>query len=709
MKPALRFGVANSDHQVEGYDGNDDIWDVWERVRGLTARGRATDFWNRYREDVDLAKSLGCSAFRISISWARLETAPGVWSDEAFAHYRELLQYIRDSGMVTAVTLHHNVWPLHIQAAGEGAGMLDPRFPHRFGAYASRAARHLGDLVDYWVTINEPNQLVFGYFKPFWSAGYTMPPGLDPYTRPGQQMSAVLALIPNLFRAHAFARKAIRAVVPGASVGANPNVFGLPRWLRRFVDRSATTLRSPADAMKQVALLTQPAILGGGDVDISIAQIAKTHDRLTDVLFSETYLDVHPAALHAAGTKVPKSFRGWRGRVGVISGTVTGARAGARFVSASVTYFRHVVDAVTALRAGTIDLVVDDDAMLAQYATIGIVCSRLRGNARGYSAATAMGAHSFLDAVDDAIRAFALTHPEAAHHHGRHVAAPVPSGPLDPSLANVRKRGELRVGIHPGVEGLCEPDGRGGYRGLEIDLARAIAAHVLQTPHPKVRFKVLHGERRLKAARSWLHRLDGIRTTLGLLGTLFGTNWWNLGLAGKLPGFLCPEECVGQLDFVGLDYYWGVPSIWPSELRRLSAASEFRYASAPVWPGGLKNSIDETVEFFPGMPIVIVENGSVANADGFTRADYLEAHIDEVVDAVERGAPIHAYLCWSITTNREWGLPLDENSDFGLYHIDLDHDPDLKRVPTPAAQRYAEIIARHTPESASTSGASSAS
>ena len=48
---SLQFGVATADHQCEAYDGHDDIRDVWERVRGLVARGKATDFWNRYAEE----------------------------------------------------------------------------------------------------------------------------------------------------------------------------------------------------------------------------------------------------------------------------------------------------------------------------------------------------------------------------------------------------------------------------------------------------------------------------------------------------------------------------------------------------------------------------------------------------------------------------------------------------------------------------------
>ena len=67
------FGVANSAHQSEAYNpalAPDDVWDVWERQPRepmLTKRGRATDFWKRYKEDIKLARGLGCKAFRFSI------------------------------------------------------------------------------------------------------------------------------------------------------------------------------------------------------------------------------------------------------------------------------------------------------------------------------------------------------------------------------------------------------------------------------------------------------------------------------------------------------------------------------------------------------------------------------------------------------------------------------------------------------------------
>jgi beta-glucosidase/6-phospho-beta-glucosidase/beta-galactosidase len=66
-----------------------------------------------------------------------------------------------------------------------------------------------------------------------------------------------------------------------------------------------------------------------------------------------------------------------------------------------------------------------------------------------------------------------------------------------------------------------------------------------------------------------------------------------------------------------------------------------------------------------------------------------------LVRAHQDGVPIKAYVCWSITSNREWGLRFGADSDFGLFHIDLDTDPSLKRYPTSASNAYKNIIDRH--------------
>ena len=698
--------MATADHQCEAYDGHDDIRDVWERVRGLVARGKATDFWNRYREDVELARGLGCTLFRLSLSWARLEPEPGAWSDEAFAHYRDVLQAIRNAGMSTVVTLVHNTWPLHLQAAGSGAGLLDPGFPNRVARFATEVAQRLGDLIDFYVTLNEPDQLVYGWIKGFWMRAYAMPPGQPPYQTGDAQMDDVLTVIPNLFRANAKARDAIRSVRPDARVGTNPLVLGLPRWLQRIIDRNATHLQSPEAAKRQVARFASSPIVESGHVDCSIAQLTLTLERSEHAFFSEPYYRTRFAALHASGLTLPADSQAWCGRVAVVAQTLPATTVGGSFPAATISYVDAMDDAVAALRRGDVDAIFDDEAMLRQYACDALTLTPLAGPPQYFAVAMALGSRTLLNIVDRAIRDLRREHPEIPNafnrktiaHIGREEEAeaekqrPVPD--MDRAIARIRKRGVLRVGIHPSVPGLCvASDKTKQYEGLEPDLARRIAQLIFGDPE-RVQFKPLGGVQRLTATRSsWLHALFALRKSFAIFTTLLGTNWWNLGLAGKLPEFLCPRECVGALDYVGLDYYWGVPSFWPSELNRLSCASDFDYGNAPVWPDALDLIIAEAERDFPGDPIVIIENGCVTRVPGFSRANYLAAHVNQVRKAVARGAPVEAYLCWSISSNREWGLHFDDNSDFGLYHVDLDTDPELKRVPTEASGTYANLIA----------------
>ncbi len=436
-----------------------------------------------------------------------------------------------------------------------------------------------------------------------------------------------------------------------------------------------------------------------------------TQHRSEHVLFSEPYFVARPAILHAASAAFPASFEHWQGRVGVLNDSAAAALAAGVFVDAAVLYYADAGAAMSALARGAIDAFFDDDVVLAPFASPQLALTRLQGNDQFFAVAMALGSRALLNAVDRSLRSFKERNPHLpqtaqnrktiAHLGKRGQAADDRSADsvpdMDRSLQVIRKRGELRVGVHPGVEGLCMADGKAGYRGLEADLARHLAADLLQSTAPRVRFVELKGKHRLSATRSPLRLLDGARKSFAMFGTLVGTNWWNLGMAGKLPHFLCPPECVGTLDYVGLDYYWGAPSFF--QFNRLAAAAECKYSNAPVWPNVLDSILREAQDQFPGKPIVVIENGCVTSADGFSRARYLSAHIDQVRRALDRGAPIEAYLCWAITSNREWGLQFDNNSDFGLYHIDLDTDPDLKRTPTEASARYASIIAASRPPS----------
>ena len=115
---------------------------------------------------------------------------------------------------------------------------------------------------------------------------------------------------------------------------------------------------------------------------------------------------------------------------------------------------------------------------------------------------------------------------------------------------------------------------------------------------------------------------------------------------------------------------------------------------APVWPGELYKILRYHAKLFPGKDILLIENGCVDATDGYDRSRYIESHIREVQRAYQKGVKVTGYDCWSITSNREWGLPFNRGSDFGLYHIELDSDPKLTRMPTPAVEVYKRIIER---------------
>jgi len=85
----------------------------------------------------------------------------------------------------------------------------------------------------------------------------------------------------------------------------------------------------------------------------------------------------------------------------------------------------------------------------------------------------------------------------------------------------------------------------------------------------------------------------------------------------------------------------------------------------------------------------------VERADGINRAEYISQHIRQVQLARRDGVNVVAYTCWSITSNREWGLKFGPSNNFGLYHIELDTDSELKRLPTQSSAVYQRIIERH--------------
>ncbi len=160
--PQFRWGVATAAAQIEGAWNEDgkglSIWDVFSRRPGAVANGDtpsvACDHYHRWREDVDLMKTLGLQHYRLSISWPRLfPTGRGKREERGFAFYRNLLEALVKAGIRPLVTLYH--WDLPQSLQDEG-GWLVRSTVEAYVAYAQACFDAFGDLVSDWATFNEP-------------------------------------------------------------------------------------------------------------------------------------------------------------------------------------------------------------------------------------------------------------------------------------------------------------------------------------------------------------------------------------------------------------------------------------------------------------------------------------------------------------------------------------------------------------------------
>ncbi len=75
------WGTATAAYQVEGSTSADgrgaSIWDTFVQLPGAIADGTtgevAVDHYRRWAEDVELMAGLGVNAYRLSISWPRIQ------------------------------------------------------------------------------------------------------------------------------------------------------------------------------------------------------------------------------------------------------------------------------------------------------------------------------------------------------------------------------------------------------------------------------------------------------------------------------------------------------------------------------------------------------------------------------------------------------------------------------------------------------------
>ena len=215
------LGTATASYQIEGAVAEDgrgpSIWDTFARVPGAISDGTngdvADDHYHRYAEDIALMAELGFDAYRFSIAWPRVvPQGTGAVNQAGLDFYRRVAETCREHGVTPWATLYHWDLPQPLEDAG---GWLSRETAEAFAAYAALTQDALGDVVEHWITLNEPwCSAMLGY------ASGDHAPG-------GQLGTDALKAAHHLLLGHGLAVQRMRAGRHAATIGITLNLYSV--------------------------------------------------------------------------------------------------------------------------------------------------------------------------------------------------------------------------------------------------------------------------------------------------------------------------------------------------------------------------------------------------------------------------------------------------------------------------------------------------
>jgi len=257
------WGTATAAYQIEGAWNEDgkgpSIWDTYVHTPGTIRDGTtgdvAVDHYHRYREDVQLMKAIGATAYRFSISWPRIfPNGTGQPNAKGLDFYRRLVDELLANGIEPFATLYH--WDLP-QALQDKGGWQSCETPMEFGDYAGYVAGQLSDRLRHFFTINEFSTFVeLGHGRGMIAPGLKLPPDQLNQVR----HHAVLG--------HGLAVQAIRAQArPGTKVGPAEQIIGTAPIIE-----TPENIRAAATALRELNAGYMTVMVEGKYTDAFLAK-----------------------------------------------------------------------------------------------------------------------------------------------------------------------------------------------------------------------------------------------------------------------------------------------------------------------------------------------------------------------------------------------------------------------------------------------------
>ncbi len=257
----FKWGSSTAAFQIEGSHDADgkglSIWDTFTARKGKIKGGHharnACDFYNLYKSDIHLIRSLQIPNFRFSLSWPRLmPTGKQTINQAGIDYYNRVIDCMLECGIEPWVTLYHWDLPHALELQG---GWTNRDIISWFEDYTALCARTFGDRVPNWMVMNEPSVFTgAGYFLGVHAPGKT---GLANY----------LKAVHHATLATANAGRVLRNFVPAANIGTTFSCTHIEPLSQSRRDLAAATR---ADALLN-RLFVEPILgLGYPQADVPV-------------------------------------------------------------------------------------------------------------------------------------------------------------------------------------------------------------------------------------------------------------------------------------------------------------------------------------------------------------------------------------------------------------------------------------------------------